>query len=160
MQQQEWWQVVQSIAGMVQREGVTLEEDGHLKELLSEKGFSAEGICAALEWLERASLSGNVMDALSMLVADPESIRVQHPAERAYVHPRIWREIERARRLGILGFEAAERLIDGFRQVDSRDWEAADIAGVLQEILRVSGNSTGTAAALVLRSGEERDQYH
>src|SRR4051812_42276718 len=99
---QEWWLAVRSIADLVNRDGVAPSEDALFKERLTEQGFSLEGIGQALEWIERASLSGNLMDALSMLTIDPDAVRVQHPTERVHIHPQIWSAIELGKSRGLL----------------------------------------------------------
>ncbi len=157
---QDWWQAVRSIAALVHRDGIALNEDSSLKEMLTEQGFSPGGIVKAFDWIEQASLSGNLMDALSMLTPDSDCVRVQHPTERIGIHPRIWRVIERSRARGLISLEMAERLIDGFRTIDTRDWELNDIETAMHEILKLSADDPSMAGGELLMKDKGRDHYH
>lgn len=157
---QDWWQAVRSIAAMVHRDGIAWSEDADIKEMLAEQGFSSAGIVRALDWIEHASLSGNLMDALSMLTPESDCVRVQHPTERVGIHPRIWRAIERSRMRGLISMDMAERLIDGFRTIDTRDWEREDIEAAMREILKISEDEPGLAGGDLLMKDKGRDHYH
>lgn len=103
------------------------------------------------------------MDALGMLTVDPDAVRVQHPTERVHIHPHIWSAIELGKSRGLLSLEAAERLIDGLRQVDTRDWDVSDVRSVIREILKVSGEmAPGIDVERVLLDPRKRrrDHYH
>lgn len=158
LESQEWWQAVRSIADLVSRDGVTVDEDKIIRHELANRGFSNDGIGKAMDWVGRAALSGNLMDALSMLQPSPNRIRVEHPLERLSLSPEVSRALESCRRQGIMSHEMAERLIEGLRTMDARDWEGDEVESFFAEVLHVSVPSLeGKLVSRILGGRDRKD---
>jgi hypothetical protein len=155
---QEWWLAVRSIADLVTRDGVGPDEDHIIRQELVDQGFSPTGIGLALDWVDRAALSGHLIDALGMLQNEWESPRVEHPLERVSLNPLLWEAIDICRRRGFLSADVAERLLEGARSLDTRDWDDAEIETFLEDVLSASSPGLSISLAEIL-SGEARDQY-
>ena len=160
---QEWWAAVRSIASLVTRDGVGPDDDHVLRQELAQQGFSAAGIVQAMDWVDRAALSGHLIDALGMIQPQPDSIRIEHPLERVSLNPMLWQAIDACRRRGFFSADLAERLLEGARSLDTRDWDDPEIEAFLEEVLNHSSNGLGGIAGIGLAeilSGEARDQYN
>ncbi len=157
---QEWWRAVHCIADLVNREGVQPGEDQLIRTELAELGFSADGIGRALDWVDMASLSGNLMDTLGMLQEVSPNVRIDHPLERASIHPLLRRAVYACRRRGLITQDLAERLIEGLRTLDTRDWDEHEIESYLAEVLAVMplGSPAKDLAALLV--GRGKDQFN
>jgi hypothetical protein len=132
---QEWWQAVRSIADLVARGDLAPGDEGDIRNALEERGFSSDHIGRAIEWVDMAALSGNLLDTLGMLANPPGTVRLAHPVERLTVHPELYRALELCRDRGLFGQELAERLFESVRTVDSRDWDEHDVRSFLTETL-------------------------
>jgi hypothetical protein len=157
---QEWWLAVRSIASLVTRDGVGPDEDHIIRQELAEQGFSPAGIGLALDWVDRAALSGHLIDALGMLQPEGDCVRVEHPLERVSLNPTLWQAIDICRRRGFLTADVAERLVEGARTLDTRDWDDGEIESFLEEVLSHSSNGLSGISLAEILSGEARDQYN
>lgn len=160
LESQEWWQAVRSIADLVSRDGVAVDEDRLIRRELEGRGFSSDGIGKALDWVGLAALSGNLMDALSMLQPSPDRVRVEHPLERLSLSPEVSRALESCRRQGIVSHEMAERLIEGLRTMDARDWEGDEVEAFFAEVLHVSVPSLEGQLVKRILGGRDRRELN
>lgn len=160
LESQEWWQAVRSIADLVSRDGHAPDEERVLRRELTVRGFSKDGIGKALDWVGMAALSGNLMDTLGMLQPSSDAIRVEHPLEKLSLGPGLTRAVDVCRRQGVLSSEMAERLIEGLRTMDTRDWEQEDIESFFAEVLAVSVPGLAGVVVSKILSGKARSEYN
>lgn len=156
----EWWDAVRSIADLIHRDGVGPDEDTLIREELTTQGFSKDGIGKAMDWVRMASLSGNLMDTLGMLQPPPAPFRVEHPLERSSLHPGLVRAVESCRRQGFITTDLAERLIEGLRTMDTRDWDQTEIHAFFADVLMVSSPWLAGQDVAELLKGKPRDQHN
>jgi uncharacterized protein Smg (DUF494 family) len=157
---QEWWLAVRSISDLVSRDGIAPEESSLIRTKLSQRGFSSDGIGKALDWMDKAALSGTLMDTLGMLQPVASGVRVDHALEKASLHPRLLRAVETCRRRGWLGQDQAERLLESLRGVDSRDWDDADVEAFLADILGISAPSLAGMKLSEVLGVRSKDHYN
>jgi hypothetical protein len=136
---EQWWLVVQSMADLVACgfEYDELEED-YIRVTLENQGYSHLNIDRAMDWLEMASISGNISEVFSMLQATAETgftTRVASPLETAGISEKLWLQFEEMRNRGIISSDLAERLLEGIRTMDTRDWEDEEVNTFLEEIV-------------------------
>lgn len=160
MSQQEWWLAMHRIADLVSRDGVGPEDDRVIRQDLSERGFSTDGIRMAMDWLDKASLSGTLMDTLGMFQSVFVGIRVDHALERASLHPRLLRIVEACRRRGLITQDMAERLLEGLRSMDTRDWDNSEIEAFFADVLGVVSPSLAGLSLARLLSRDAPDHYN
>lgn len=129
------WSAVRVVAALACNEGAMLSDPAAMSAELAKHGFSGDTIGKALAWLDLAAASGHLHDALHMLQPQRHGIRVTHPVERAMLHPSLLRRIERCRNCGLLADEMAERLIEGLRTVDTRDWDEGQLGMFIDEVV-------------------------
>ena len=157
---QEWWLAVHRIADLVNRSGVAPEEDRLIREDLADQGFSTDGIGKAMDWVDKASLSGTLMDTLGMLQPVPSGLRVEHALERASLHPRLLRIIDGCRRRGLVTQELAERLVEGLRAMDTRDWGTDEIEQFFADVLGVVSPTLAGQSLSRLLGPDAPDHYN
>jgi len=157
---QEWWLAVRSISDLVSRDGVAPEEAALIRDKLKQRGFSPEGIGKALDWMDKAALSGSLLDTLGMLQPVASGVRIDHALEKACLHPRLLRSIETCRRRGWLGQDVAERLLEGLRGVDSWDWDDAEVDTFLVDILGISAPSLAGKNLVDVFCRRSEDHYN
>jgi len=153
---EEWWNVVEEMAGYVAC-GVGYEEleEDFVRFSLLNRGFQSENIELALDWLEKASMSGNVADVFSMFMKPmSDSIRIINPLEKICLSDKAWKKFHQMRQHGIISEDLAERLIEGLRSVDTRDWEEDEVYTFLFEALSASlpNSSEGLLLKLLKQS--------
>jgi len=158
--QQEWWQAVRSIAELVHRQGIQPDDDRQIRAQLVEQGYSEAGICQALDWMDRAALSGNLSDSLAMIQDTTTYLRVEHVLEQVSVHPQLLRAVTTCRQRAWLQSDVAERLLEGLRVMDSRDWDRQEIDGFLADVLGVSVPSLAGLSLESLLRRWPRDRYN
>ncbi|MEY4630296.1 MAG: hypothetical protein RIQ81_416 [Pseudomonadota bacterium] len=139
-----WWDAVREIASMVVRDGLHQADEGMMRKALQAEGFSEDEILKAFDWIDHAERSGNLLECLGMLAPRPSGVRVEHPMERMFVSDRVWGEIGRARRREVVHTDLAERLLEGIRAIDTRDWEDHEVRSFIADV--VSGGSGGDAS--------------
>ncbi len=136
-----WWDVVLKIANIVVKEEGSLSQEAELKKHMSDCGFSSEEVDRAFDWYDMAQRSGNIMDIIGSLAPSKAGIRVEHPFERVSISDDIWRGITTCLRLGLLGNDTTERLLEGLREIDTRDWEEEEVCTFFAEMLRLCGSA-------------------
>jgi hypothetical protein len=55
--------------------------------------------------------------------------------ERMFVSDRMWKEIDRARQREVMNTDLAERLIEGIRALDTRDWEDDEVRSFIADVM-------------------------
>lgn len=148
-----WWEVVETIVDGMVDEGMDIDFfDGTLKSDLGSIGFNDPDIDRACDWLERASLSGNLTEVLAMIQSRTfEGLRIANPLEIASFSSDLWRRLELCRQKGILSEEMIERLLEGIRTLDTRDWDEEEVSVLLTELysLIAPGSSTNQFTELL-----------
>ncbi len=130
-----WWVVVQAMAELVVYGYDELElTERHVRNELLDAGFSSHDIQKACDWVEKAVNSGTVVESLAMLQTQSEGTRIAHPMERICFSKPIWAKLELCRHKGILSSEVIERMLEGARVIDTRDWDDEEVSNLLAEI--------------------------
>lgn len=153
----EWWSAVCAAALLIGREGVEHDQEGIIRRDLVNKGFSPEGIGKAMDFIDKAFLSGSLMESVGMIYqkeGEYASVRVEHPLEKAHLPESLWLSIDACRRKGFLDPDLAERLLEGVRTMDTRDWDASDVEAFLDDVMAVS------VPGLLLRGAKNQGQGH
>jgi len=137
--QEDWWKVVESMANLVAC-GYDYDEleDDMVQVALQGQGYTRKSIEEALDWLEMASNSGNIADVFSMLLPSAGSVRVASPLEKVCISDKLWLHLENIRNRGIISDDLAERLLEGIRGLDTRDWEDDEVRAFIEEVISTS----------------------
>ncbi len=134
------WEIITVLAEML-NSGITYEEmgDDNIRELLLANDFAADQIDVTLDWLENAAKTASIADIISMVSShDHHPQRVVNPLENASISSQLWSRFNLLRSRGFLSDDTAERVLEGLRSIDTRDWEGEDISVFLSEILQHS----------------------
>lgn len=130
-----WWTVVRAMAELVVFGYDELElTERYVREELREAGFEIHDIEQACAWVEKAVNSGTVVESLAMLQSQGDGVRISHPMEKVCFSKRIWSKIELCRHKGILSNDVIERMLEGARVIDTRDWDDEEVSNLLAEI--------------------------
>lgn len=135
----EWWNVVQTVASYVafgQPEAEIF--DDYMRDALAAEGFSGGSIDQAMSWLEQAAFCGNLPEVLGMLQPASAAHRIANPLETVCVTEQLWQQIESIRQRGLISTDVAERLVEGIRSIDTRDWEESEIRALITEVMSYS----------------------
>ena len=151
------WNVILEIAKIVTNDGCSLHDENLLQQKMREKGFEKEEISYAMDWFDRAQLSGNITEIMSMIEPPIKAIRIEHPIEKAYLSDEIIREISVGFENKFFGFETAEKLLEGMRILDPRDWEDQDIRSFVVEILSLLGSEKSSKRLRKVKKGRVSD---
>lgn len=137
--EKQWWQVIEALSDYVAC-GYEYEEleDDLIRFSLIAQGFTQESIESALDWLEMASNSGHVAEVFSMLHPQGRGTRVASPLERVCFSEKLWSQFEKMRHRGLIGDDLAERILEGMRTIDTRDWDDEEIQSFLFEVVSAS----------------------
>lgn len=131
----EWWVVVRAMAEMVVYGYDELElTERYVREELLDAGFASHDIEKACAWVEKAVNSGTVVESLAMLQTQGDGVRIPNPMEQICFSKRIWSKIELCRHKGILSNDIIERMLEGARVIDTRDWDDEEVSNLLAEI--------------------------
>lgn len=133
--QNSWWDAVREIAAMVVRDGLHQADEGMMRRTLVTAGFNEAQILQAFDWIDHAERSGNILDIMAMLAPRPDGLRVHHPVEKMFVSDRVWRELDRARQREVVNPDLAERLLEGIRALDTRDWEDDEVRSFVADVM-------------------------
>lgn len=152
-------EVVVAIADLVCCHGFTPEEDGILRENLLLRGFELDQIRAAENWCDQVSATGRLIEVLSLFAPVAQGPRIDSPLEKIFISNRLWKAIEDCRRRGIFSLDMAERLLEGIRAMDTRDWDDREVKEFIED---ACGNSIDAAGDLKLKKalkGDFSDYY-
>ena len=157
---EEWWLVVQAMAGYITSglDEYDLNDDFVRCELLRQ-GFSTDSVDQAFDWVDRASLSGQLNELFTFLQPINPNIRIQNPLETAAVSDRLWQQIERCRHSGLMSQWYAEQVLEGMRTMDTRDWEDKEVDAFVADMLANSLPQRDKKSALQLLNGKCRQLY-
>ena len=139
--------VIEAIADLVCCHGMTLEEDGVIRAHLLALGFDLTLVRAAEDWCDSAQSTGSIMDVLSIFAPVGEGTRVYSPLERVAVSEDVWKVIESCRKRGLITLDMAERMLEGARAMDTRDWDDSDVLSFLADAC--NSNQTPVNHALI-----------
>lgn len=134
----DWWQAVCSIADMITNGWYLPEQTIEISAALEQKGFVREAISKAIDWLESASMTGDVFGALAITSQSSVNERLVHPLEAAGIHPELLRSVMACRRKGVIHPDAFEQVIENIRSLDTRDWSDEEIELFVDEIISTS----------------------
>ncbi len=157
---QNWMKVVEAIAGYVAL-GLDEEEifEGYLRQSLLQEGHPQTDVDYALDWLERAAHSGNLSEVLCMMQSATVGARIESPLERACFSDAIWQDIIRLRAKGLVGQEVVERLVEGIRNIDARDWDDEEVRALIMDVMSKSLPGRSHSDLERILGGRERNFY-
>lgn len=119
--------VIEAIADLLCCHGMSSEDDGIIRNILTERGFDLELIRAAEGWCDRVQASESLVDILSVFVPTGNGARISSPLEKVSVSDDVWKIIENCRSRGVITVDMAERLLESARALDTRDWDDKDV---------------------------------
>lgn len=151
------WNAILEVARIISNDNCTLNNESTIRQKLRESGFKDDEIFYAMDWFDRAQLSGNITEILSMIEPPIKAVRIEHPIEKAYLSDEIIREISVGFENKFFGFETAEKLLEGMRALDPRDWEDHDIRSFVVEILSLMGSEKSSKRLKKIRKGRISD---
>lgn len=125
--------VVESMADLICCHGLTVEEDGVIRQMLLERGFELSRVRAAEDWCDQVATSGNLIETLSLFVPTAQGPRINSPLEKIFISDRLWKTIENCRSRGIFSLDMAERLLEGIRAMDTRDWDDTEVKEFIED---------------------------
>ena len=79
--------------------------------------------------------SGTVNESLAMIQKQAEGARVINPLEKVCFSASMWSRIELCKQKGLITDESVERILEGVRAIDTRDWDDEDVSNLLAEML-------------------------
>ena len=130
--------IVEAIADLICCHGFSVEDDGLIRAHLLGLGFDLDQVRAAEDWCDIAQSTGSLLDVLSLFVPAGTGVRVFNPLERVAVSDEVWSVIEKCRSRGIITLDMAERLLEGARAMDTRDWSDEDVIAFLSDACSAS----------------------
>lgn len=155
-----WWLVVKQLAnyihsGRQEDELATIE----VRDELIACGFPEQEVYRAYAWLDQANRSGVLTESLAMLQPQVNGSRVINPIEKAYFSDELWRRIQVCRVRGLLSSDIVERLLEGMRTMDTRDWDEEDISSLINELLSMSLPGVDQADFMDIIEGRRPEFY-
>jgi len=132
-----WWPVVLEVAQMM-TEGWSESDifDDKFGGVLRDRGYVVEAVEAALNWFEKARLSGFLSESLGMLQPQQSHHqRLMSTYETVGLPKVAISAIESLRSKAIISGDVVEKLIEGLRVIDTRDWDDDDVLRVIQEFI-------------------------
>lgn len=125
--------IIEAIADLVCCHGFNPEEHAALRIELESRGFKLKLIRAAEEWCDRASATCSIIEVLSLFAPSMQGTRIESPLERLFISKRMWKTIEDCRRRGIFSMDMTERLLEGVRAMDTRDWNDSEVRDFIED---------------------------
>ena len=116
-------------------------------------------IRAAEDWCEKAQAAGSLLDVLSVFAPSGGGYRMSSPLERVSVSEDVWRVIENCRNRGIITIDMAERLLEGVRAMDTRDWDDEDVRAFLLDACVAQALPSSHSKIERALHGDFRDYY-
>lgn len=156
----EWWQVVREMAGFI-ISGYDESEltEGYVKKDLVSQGYKEKEILKAYEWLEKTALSGTLAESLAMLRPHHDNPRIPNPIEAVYISEKLWNRIQLCRYKGLINAETVEKVVEGIRVIDPRDWEDEDVVSLLAELLSSALPGTSEKEFVEILEGKMSGRY-
>ncbi|MBF0440323.1 MAG: DUF494 family protein [Oligoflexales bacterium] len=155
-----WWKIVQIVADLMRSDFEEVEFAwDHMKTDFLEKGFDVEDIERASQWIEKVAASGHFLEIMSMLKPQGQGTRIASPLEIACLPKKIWNRIEICRKRGILSNELVEKVLEGMRILDTRDWDEEEVSIVLAELLSTILPGTSEKEFLAILEGVTPEFY-
>jgi hypothetical protein len=151
--------IIVAMADLICCHGFSTDEDGLLRAHLLGRGFDLSLIRAAENWCDVAQASGSLVDVLSTFASSGSGPRVSNPLERVSVSDEVWRTIEECRNRGILSTDMAERLLEGARAMDTRDWDDEDVRAFILDACVANGLPASKAKMEQALSGDFKLYY-
>lgn len=130
--------VIEVMADLVCCHGFDVAEDGLIRGILLSKGFDLDLIKAAEDWCDSAESTGSIMDVLATFAPVGQGTRVSNPLERVAVSEDVWKVIETCRNRGLITLDMAERMLEGARAMDTRDWDDEDVLNFLADACKAN----------------------
>ena len=104
-------------------------------ELLREVELSEDEIQKVFSWIEMAQNSDCFFEVYNMLEQPNERSRIPNQLEALSIPSEVFSTLQEYRRSGFLSDEHCERIIEGLRSTDTRDWDDEDIQSFYSEII-------------------------
>ena len=159
-QEEPWWSVVKTLADYVVSGHSEEDIGGHdVRTKLLDSGYQESQIAKAYEWIEKVTLSGSLSESLSMLGSGYRGPRISNPIESAMLSGRLWRGIQACRSRGLLSDDLIERLLDGMRLIDTRDWDDEDVDALLVDMLQAVLRSYSEEECVEILNGAQLHLY-
>ena len=157
-----WWGVVKTLASFVVSGHSEEELSGvEVKTKLLDSGYGEDEISQAYLWLDKVNLSGCLSESLSMLHPHGEGFRVENPIETIFLPEKLRQIIQVLRLRGLLSDDLLEKLLEGIRTLDTREWDDTDIKEfVLELLLVVMPNHSREQYLRILEGKEAAHLYH
>lgn len=154
-----WWDIVKLLAELIAGSDEDILGDDEVYQYLLSCDYREKDINRAYQWFHQVSRSGTLSESIAMLVPSSDHTRITNPIEMAYMSPDLWHQIDKARQRGFLSDDFAERLLEGVRTIDTRDWDEVDISHLLGEVMAMSFPSYTVNQCLEILSGAHQDFY-
>ncbi len=151
--------VVEAMAELICCEGISPSSDGHIRQRLLERGFDLDSIRAAEDWCDMAANSGSIIDLLSVFVPTGSGPRISNPLEEVSCPAELWSMVQKLRSRGIISPDLAERIVEGARAMDARDWEDEDIRAFFAETCVMNGALQDVERVEKVLKGDFSDFY-
>jgi uncharacterized protein Smg (DUF494 family) len=142
-------------------EGFGMDNDQALRRDLGSSGFPKESIERALDWLAAVMISGQSNASLSMLVPNEHTVRIEHPLEQYSIPTALRQSLVICIRKGLMTREFSEKILEGFRNIEARDWGRREVGFFLFDALSPSLPwLTKSALDAILGGGKSQDLFH
>lgn len=151
--------VIEAMADLIICHGFSAEEDGIIRAHLQARGFNLELIRAAENWCDQAQTGGSIIETLSMFAPKGAGLRIVSPLERIAVSDKVLSAIEKCRDRGIITVDMAERLLEGTRAMDTRDWDDEDVRAFVVDTCLANGLPSAQSKIERALQGDFRDYY-
>jgi hypothetical protein len=151
--------VIESMADLICCHGQSIEDDGLLRVQLQERGFDLSLIRAAEDWCDKVQAAGSLVDVLSVFAPTGVGHRLSSPLERVSISDEVWQAIESCRNRGIITIDMAERLLEGVRAMDTRDWDDDDVRSFLYDACVANALPSSHSKIERALQGDFRDYY-
>ncbi len=129
-----WWKGVEHVVGLLSDGKFERIEEAAMAEHLRQLGFARSVIDEVFSWIEMVSCSGSFAEILTLTQRPRMAMRVNDPLEELCVPREILHKIENLRRRGFISLDMSERLLEGVRCADARDWDTDEIHAFMKDM--------------------------
>ncbi|MCX6116325.1 MAG: DUF494 family protein [Proteobacteria bacterium] len=151
--------VIESIADLVCAHGLDPNEDGLLRSSLLERGFNIDLIRKAEDWCDVVSTHSRLVEVLCLFLPEIKSARIYSKLEKIFVSDSIWKTMEECRNRGIFSMDMIERLLEGVREMDTRDWDDIDVRKFIETVCGDASHANGDLKLRKALNGDFADYY-